>query len=57
MLPVWEAAAMTSVKLLEAVAPAEFTVTVGTYVPCGAEALAVNASEPEGLVSDAEYFT
>lgn len=48
---------MTSVKLLEAVAPAEFTVTVGIYVPCRAEALAVNASEPEGLVSDAEYFT
>ena len=57
MLPVWEAAVMTSVKLLEAVAPAEFTFTVGTYVPCGAEALAVNASESEGLVSDAEYFT
>jgi hypothetical protein len=57
MLPVCKAAVMTSVKLLEAVAPAEFNVTVGTYVPCGAEALAVNASEPEGLVSDAEYFT
>ena len=48
---------MTGVNLLEAVAPAEFTVTVGTYVPCGAQALAVNASEPEGLVSDTEYFT
>ena len=48
---------MTSKKLLEAVAPAEFTVPIGTYVPCGAAALAVYASDPEGLVSDTEYFT
>jgi hypothetical protein len=57
MLPVWEASMMTSKKPLEAVAPAEFTVPIGTYVPCGAAALAVYASDPEGLVSDTEYFT
>ena len=41
--------------LAEAVCPAEFTVTVGIYVPGGVAVLAVKVIWPEGLVSLAAY--
>ena len=54
-LPKVATEATTSEKLAEAVCPAEFTVTVGIYVPGGVAVLAVKVIWPEGLVSLAAY--
>ena len=40
-----------------AVCPAEFTVTIGIYVPAVTFAVAIKVSNPEGLVSEAAYVT
>jgi hypothetical protein len=45
------------VKFVDAVCPADFTVTVGVWVPAAVAVLAVNTSDPEGFVSDAAYFS
>ena len=46
-----------SVKVVEAIWPAEFTLTVGMYVPAGEIFAAVKVRVPEGFVSDAAYFS
>jgi hypothetical protein len=48
---------MTSVKLVDAVWFADITVTIGVYVPAGVVEFAENASVPEGLVSEEDYFS
>jgi len=47
----------TSVNLVEAVCPAEVTITVGIYVPAIVDLMAVNVSNPDGLVSLAAYIS
>jgi len=47
----------TTVNSVEAVAPADTAVTFSAYVPTGVKLLAINVSIPDGLVSDAAYFT
>lgn len=46
-----------SVKVVDTVCPAEITVIVGMKVPSGDDLLAVKLSVPDGLVSEAAYFS
>src|ERR1700694_438548 len=48
--------ATTRLNCVVAVCPAEVTVIVGVYDPAGDDELAINVSNPEGLVSVAAYF-
>lgn len=45
------------VKVVEAIWPAEFTLTMGMYVLGGEIFEAVKVRIPEGFVSDAAYFS
>jgi hypothetical protein len=44
------------VNVSDAVCPAEFTITIGIYVPATADFVAMNVSVPDGLVSVDAYI-